>query len=97
MAPQHIHSVGRKRVASPKKKPCCGISVDPSNTQGVTTRSECAVLAATGGHVDDFVFVGNEGNKVQEEARKRLQDHVRWKMWDSDSFKMWREDRTPEG
>ena len=50
------------------------------------TRSECPVVAATGGHVDDFVFVGKEGNKVWETARKKLQDHYRWKMWERDNF-----------
>ena len=52
----------------------------------VMTRSECPVVAATGGHVDDFVFVGKEGNKAWETARKRQQDHFRWKMWDTDNF-----------
>ena len=56
------------------------------DTQGVTTRSECAVVAATGRHVDDLLFVGRGGNKVWEEARKRLQDYFRWKMWESDNF-----------
>ena len=50
------------------------------------TRSECPVVAATGGHVDDFVFVGEEGNTVWETARKTLQDHYRWKMWEHDNF-----------
>ena len=30
------------------------------------TRSECPVVAATGGHVDDFVLVGKEGNASVE-------------------------------
>ena len=51
------------------------------------TRSECPVVAATGGHVDDFVFVGKEGNKVlRKQQRKKLQDHNRWKMWERDNF-----------
>ena len=50
------------------------------------TRSECPVVAATGAHVDDFVFVGKEGNKVWETARQQLQDHSRWKMWEYDNF-----------
>ena len=33
-----------------------------------------------------LVFVGKEGNKVLETARKRLQDYFRWKMWESGSF-----------
>ena len=51
----------------------------------MTTRSECPVVAATGGHVDDFVFVGKEGNKVWGTARKKLLDHHRWKMWEYDN------------
>ena len=48
---------------------CCWMLIDPDlvktgNTQGVMTRSECAVVAAIGGHVDDLVFVDKEGNKV---------------------------------
>ena len=50
------------------------------------TRSECPVVAATGAHVDDFVFVGKEGNKVWETARQQFQDHSRWKMWEYDNF-----------
>ena len=65
--------------------------VDPSlekkeNTHRVMTRSECPVVAATGAHVDDFVFVGKEGNKVWETARQLFQDHSRWKMWEYDNF-----------
>ena len=75
-----------------KLDPCCWIFVDPDlvktgNTKGVMTRSECAVEAATGGRVDECAFVGKEGNKVLEKARKRLQDQSRWKMWESDKFK----------
>ena len=55
------------------------------NTRRVTTRSGCAVVAATRRHVDNFVF-GRKGNKVWEQARKRLQDLFRWKMWESDNF-----------
>ena len=44
------------------------------------------MVAATGGHVDDFVFVGKEGNKVRETGRKKLQNHYRWKMWEHDNF-----------
>ena len=67
-----------------KSDPCCWILIDPDlittgNTQVETARSEWAVVAAT-------VFVGKEGNKVWEEARKGLQDHLRWKMWGSDNF-----------
>ena len=51
------------------------------------TRSECPVVAATGGHVDDCVFVWKEGNNVWEATRKQqLQDHFRWKMWEYDNF-----------
>ena len=65
--------------------------IDPSlkrkeETHRVMTRSECPVVAATGRHVDDFVFVGKEGNMVWETARKKLQDHYRWKMWEHDNF-----------
>ena len=49
-------------------------------------RSQCPVVAATGGHVDDFVFVGKEGNEVCETARKQLQDHFRWKRWEDDNL-----------
>ena len=74
-----------------KSDPCCWILIDPSltrkeETDRVMTRSECPVVAATGGHVDDFVFVGKEGNKIWETARKKLQDHYRWKMWEHDNF-----------
>ena len=74
-----------------KSDPCCWILIDPSLVKAetekrVTTRSECLVVAATGGHVDDFVFVGKEGNKAWETARKKLQDHYRWKMWEYDDF-----------
>ena len=74
-----------------KSDPCCGILIDPSlrreeETHGVMTRSECRVVAATGGHVDDFVFVGKEGNKIWETARQKLQDHLHWKMWEHDNF-----------
>ena len=70
---------------------CCWILIDPSLVKAetekkVTTRSECPVVAATGGHVDDFVFVGKEGNEVWETAKKNLQDHYRWKMWEYDNF-----------
>ena len=73
-----------------KSDPCCWILIDPSLVKAetekkVTTRSECPVVAATGGHVDDFVFVGKEGNDVWETAKK-LQDHYRWKMWEYDNF-----------
>ena len=51
-------------------EPCCWILIDQ-------TWSESAVV---GGHVDDFVFVGKEGNNVWEKARKRVQDHFRWMM-----------------
>ena len=42
-----------------KSDPCCWMLIDPAlvkndNTQGVMTRSECPMIAATGGHVDDF-------------------------------------------
>ena len=50
------------------------------------TRSECSVVAATGGHVDDFVFVGKEGKEVWETARKQLKVQFRWKMWKYDNF-----------
>ena len=61
-----------------KSDPCCWILVDPSlvkkkKAHTVMTRSECPVVAATGGHVDDFVFVGKEGNKVCKIARKQLE------------------------
>ena len=74
-----------------KSDPCCWILIDPSFVKAetekkVTTRSECPVVAATGGHVDDFVFVGKEGNEVWETAKKNLQDHSRWKMWEYDNF-----------
>ena len=54
--------------------PCCWIMIDPSLTRkkrtlSVMTRSECPVVAATGGHVDDSVFVGKEGNEEWETAR----------------------------
>ena len=52
----------------------------------MTTRSECPVVAATGGHADDFAFVGKEGNEVWETAKKILKDHYRWKMWEYDNF-----------
>ena len=32
------------------------------------------------------VFVGKEGNKVCETARKQMEDHVRWKMWEYENF-----------
>ena len=32
------------------------------------------------------MFVGKEGNKIWEKARKRLQDHLRWKKWESGKF-----------
>ena len=74
-----------------KSDPCCWILIDPSLVKAgtekkVTTRSECPVVAATGGHVDDFAFVGKEGNEVWEAAKKILQDHYRWKMWEYDNF-----------
>ena len=47
------------------------------------TRSKCPVIDATGGHVDDSVFVGKEGNEVWETARKQIHDHHHWKMWES--------------
>ena len=46
-------------MVSPEIRP---VRID--NTLGVMTRCECAVTAANGGHVDDFVFVGKEGHKV---------------------------------
>ena len=56
---------------------CCSIMIDPdlvkpNKGQGITSRSECAVVATTVGHVDGFVFVRKEGNQVWETARKRL-------------------------
>ena len=74
-----------------KSDRCCWILIDQESekqeaTQGVMKRSDCAAVAATGGHVDDFVSVGREGNKVWETAWKRLQDDFRWNMWDYDNF-----------
>ena len=56
---------------------CCSIMIDPdlvqpNKRQGITSRSECAVVATTVRHVDGFVFVRKEGNHVWETARKRL-------------------------
>ena len=64
--PTELKEHGWRRL---KSDPCCWILIVPDlvktgNPQGVMTRSECSVGAATGGDVDDFVFVGNEGNKV---------------------------------
>ena len=58
-----------------KPDPCCWMLIDPSLTRKeetlrVMTRSECPVVAATGGHVDDFVYVGKEGNKVLGNSKK---------------------------
>ena len=47
---------------------------------GGSTEIQSLTVTATGGHVDVFVFVGREGNKAWEEARKRLQDLFRRKM-----------------
>ena len=59
MVHQYIYSTGGIRMVSPEIRP---VRID--NTLGVMTRCECAVTAANGGHVDDFVFVGKEGHKV---------------------------------
>eukprot|EP00969_Alexandrium_andersonii_P249482 11025880-Alexandrium_andersonii.AAC.1 len=48
-----------------RSDPCCWILIDPSKVRpdGVyPTKEECPVAAATAGHVDDFIFVGKEGN-----------------------------------
>ena len=61
-----------------KSVPCCWLLIDPSLVNAETTHR---VMTRSGGQVDAFVFVGNEGNKVWETARKQLQDHFRSEMW----------------
>ena len=46
--------------------------VRTGNTLGEMTRSECAVVAAIGGHVDDFVFVGKKGNEGLGGSKKPI-------------------------
>ena len=61
-----------------------GWSIPGKKAHTARTRSECPVVCR--GHVDDCAFVGKEGNKVWETARKQVQDHFRWKMWEYDNF-----------
>ena len=82
---QHIYSAGGTRMAPPEIRPNPDL-VKTGNTQGVMIRSEEALVAATGGHVNDFGCVGKVGNTVWERARIRLQDYFRGKMWESVNF-----------
>lgn len=51
-----------------KSDPRCCILIDQDlvkkdKGQEITSQSESAVVASTGGRVDDFVFLGKEGNR----------------------------------
>ena len=65
--------------------PCCWILLEPGADESVLLRQDITdlkdspVVAIAAGHVDDFLFLGIEGNAVWEESRRKLQEKYDWK------------------
>ena len=69
---EFLESLGLSRLWS---DPCCWVWRDQGRTQGVVS-----------GHVDDFLFSGNEENPRWRSMIEQIKAQFKWGDWEKDSF-----------
>ena len=69
---EYFHTLGLRRCWS---DPCCWTFVDKNELQGIIS-----------GHVDDFVFSGNEDNVAWKSVLESIQRQYKWSDWESEQF-----------
>ena len=69
----YLQEIGYRRLLS---DPCCWIYWDPSGN----------VISVVCGHVDDFLFSGNEDCPIWSSLKKQIQERFRWGQWETNSL-----------